>query len=313
MAEKKVVITNQEWCDLMNRIHAGKSCLALEAQKLEISLNELIAMGDKAHKGKGKGNEREKEWAQTKRESARRDKQARPRKRKPAVPQSSPAPAPEPASAPAPGPAPEPASAPTPEPAPEPAFVPTPAALADPMEELLRKREELQKEVADSLSSLEEAKAILQIRQGTLADAQAVLEKAKVAVQQAEADEAEAKTAVQNVQVRQEKALEAIRKVEEEIKKNQVYLVAPWYSKKFPEFGTFLSTVKMEGVKVLEPKEKIEPDFKDMVSADFNQVSEYVSALCFVSLVQEYILKEEAHTVLNTDPRVQKLLDKHIG
>ena len=285
----------------MNRIHAGKSCLALEAQKLEISLNELIAMGDKAHKGKGKGNEREKEWAQTKRESARRDKQARPRKRKPAVLQSSPAPAPEPASAPAP------------EPAPEPASVPTPAALADPMEELLRKKEELQKEVEDCASFLKEAQAILSIRQEALADAQAVLEKAKAAVENAKSDVDEAQQAVRQAQAQQEEAKQALQLVEEEIQKNQVYLIAPWYSWELPTFGTFISTVEMEGVQVLEAADTIEPDFKDMVSADFNQVSEYVLALRFVSLVQDFILNEKTHRVLNTDPRVKKLLDKHIG
>ena len=72
-------LTNKDWCDLMNRIHSGRSCLTLEAQKYDLSLDELIAMGDKAHTG---GNaEREKEWNQTKRESSKRDKQmARPRK-----------------------------------------------------------------------------------------------------------------------------------------------------------------------------------------------------------------------------------------
>lgn len=190
---------------------------------------------------------------------------------------------------------------------------PVSAAQADPMEELLRKRDELQKQLVARASSLEEAEAILGIRQGALSDVKAVLKKVQCAVQQAEAEEAEAKTAVQQAQTRKAETQAALQKLEEEIQRSQVYLVAPWFSGELPTFGTFLSTVRMEEFQVIKPAEPIEPDFKDMVSAGFDQVSEYVSALCFVSLVQEYILKGEAHSVLNTDPRVQKLLDKHIG
>ena len=187
------------------------------------------------------------------------------------------------------------------------------STAADSREELLRKRDELKEKASDCASSLEQAKAILDIRQRALADAQAVLAKAQAAVKNAKFDVAEAKKTQQRVKAQQVKALQDLQQIEEKIQKSQVYLVAPWYSGDFPELGTFFSTEEREGFQILKPAEPIEPDFKDMVSADFNQVSEYVSALCFVSLVQEYILKGKAHHVLNTDPRVQKLLDKHIG
>lgn len=290
MAEKKVVITNQEWCDLMNRIHRGNYCLTQEAQKLEISLKELIAIGDEAHKGGG--NERWQEWTRTKRESAKRDKKMQPRKRKPATTS-----------------VPAPTSAPTPAPAP----VPAPATPSDPMEELLCKRDKLQKEVISCAASLEEANAILEIRQASLEDAEAVLKKAEAAVQQAQSDVDEAERTLQEAQELQVKTQKELQRVEEEIQKNQVYLVAPWFSGNLPTFGTFLSTVEMEGVKVFEPAETIEPNFKDMVSSGFDLVSEYTRALSFVSLVQEYILEGKEIRVLNTDQRVKKLLDKHIG
>ena len=145
---------------------------------------------------------------------------------------------------------------------------------------------------------------------------QAVLEEAQIAVQQAEAEETEAKQAVQLVQAQHAETMEKLQGVEkviQELKEKTIYLVDPWFTGTLPEYGTFLSTVEMEGVQVLKPVETIEPDFKDMVSSGFDLVSEYTRALSFVSLVQEYILKGEAHSVLNTDPRVKKLLDKHIG
>jgi len=211
----------------------------------------------------------------------------------------------------------KPAFAPTPAPTPAPIPAPIPAPTpADPMEKLLRKRDELQRELAASASSLEKAEAILAIRQGALTDAQAVLQKAEAAVQQAEAEEEDAKQAVRQAQAQQHETqaeLQGVEKVIQELKEKTIYLVDPWFNGTLPEYGTFISTVEMEGVQMLKPVETIEPDFKDMVSSGFDLVSEYTRALSFVSLVQEYILKGEAHSVLNTDPRVKNLLDKHIG
>lgn len=87
--KKTVRITNQMWCDIMNRIHTGRSCCTEEAEKLGLSLPELLEMGDAVHiRG---DNGRWKEWCQAKRESSKRDKRiSRSRKTKMAVPASTP-------------------------------------------------------------------------------------------------------------------------------------------------------------------------------------------------------------------------------
>jgi len=297
-------ITNQEWCDIMNRIHSGRSCLTQEAQKLQITLDELIAMGDEVHNGKG--NEREKEWRQTKRESAQRDKKMQPRKRKRAV--STPASAPTHASTPGPISAP----APAPEPAP-----------TDSMEELLRKKEELQKKLVNCTSSLKEAEAILQIRQGSLKDAEAVLKKAQEALSAAVTAVAESETSVkiatttvQQAQAQQAQApqeLQGVEKAIQELKEKSVYLIDPWYTGELPQYGTFLSTVEMERVTVEEvPEEYIPGRTLDGVLL-FDFVPDYYKARDFCGLVAKFELEEMPYTILVSDGRVKELLKMYIG
>lgn len=284
----KISLRSSQWGTIFASVENRGKTLEDEAIRLKITVKDLIACGDE------KFSRNPKRWEECKRLSEKREKKQTPKKRKPAVSQDS-------------------TSAPK---LPEPVSAPTPAASSDPMEELLRKKGELQKELVTCAKSLEKAEDILAIRQEALADVQAVLEEAQIAVQQAEAEETEAKQAVQLVQAQHAETMEKLQGVEkviQELKEKTIYLVDPWFTGTLPEYGTFLSTVEMEGVQVLKPVETIEPDFKDMVSSGFDLVSEYTRALSFVSLVQEYILKGEAHSVLNTDPRVKKLLDKHIG
>ena len=305
-------ITNQEWYDLMNRIHSGRSCLTQEAQKLEITLDELIAMGDETHKGGD--NEKWKEWCKTKRESSKRDKKmARPRKmRKPAITSVS-APAQE--LAPAPDPAPAPALAPEPAPA--------PAAPADRMEELLHKREKLQRQNADCASFLEKAEAILDIRQGGLADAKAVLEKAKKALSAAVTAVAESETsvkiatiAVQQAQAQQAQAQQELRGVEQaiqELKEKSVYLIDPWYTGELPQYGTFLSTAERKGVTIEEVPEEYIPERTIDGVLLFDFVPSYEKARVFCGLVAKYEIEGTPYQLLVSDERVEELLKMYIG
>ena len=278
-------VTNKQWCDMMNRIHSGRSSLTQEAQKLGISLDELIAMGDETHKG-GE-NERWKEWMQTKRESSKRDKQQmRPRKKKPVTISV-------------------PASAPVLEP-----VVSTPA---DSMEELLHRKEELQNEVLDCASSLEKKEKILKFRQEALADVMNVLEKVQVAVENAKSDVDEAQQAVQRAEKQKKMVQEELKAVEEEIQKKQVYLVAPWYSGKFPEFGTFFSTVEMEGVTLQNVPEEYLPEASLEGVLLFDFVPDYKKARVFCGLVAKHELEETHYQLLVSDERVKELLKMYIG
>ncbi len=197
---------------------------------------------------------------------------------------------------------------------------PTPAPVqtaqtpaAGPMEGLLQKKEALQRKLAKKDLSLRKTREILRDKENDLTKAIAEFEKAQEAVLETRIALIEAQESMRQEDLQHETIRQELKAVEEEIQRNQVYLVAPWYSGVFPQYGTFFSTVEMEGVQVLESTEVIKPKFDDMLSAGFDLGSEYMNALAFVALVQEYILKGQSHSVLNTDPRVQKLLDKHIG
>ena len=292
MAEKKLCIKDPQWCKIMNRVHYDGSSLTNEAQKLGITLEELIKMGDEYHKGRT--NEGEKEWGRTKRESAPRDKKFRPKKKKTT-------------------PVPAPAPAPTPAPASEPTPAPTPA---DPMEELRRNKDELQRKVASCAASLEEAEEILQIRQGALKEAQGLLEKAQLAVKKAEADEAEAKTEVQQAQAELAKVQGEIQQVEQEIqelREKSIYLIDPWFTGTLPEYGTFLSTVEMEGVKTQAVPEEYLPEASLEGVLLFDFVPDYKKARVFCGLVAKFELEETPYSLLVSDERVKKLLDMYIG
>ena len=295
-------LSNQYWCDMMNRVHSGRTCLMQEANNLGITLEELIAMGDEVHKGKRKGNEREKEWAQTKRESGKRDKKMQPRKRKPAT-----------TSVPAPTSTPTPAPGIAATPAPEvPALEPT-AASADPMEKLFQKKGEIQKELVTCATSLEVAEAILAIRQKTLSDAQSVLQKVQAAVQKAQTEVQKAQTEVQKAQTEVQKAQQELQLVEQKIKEKTIYLVDPWFTGELPKYGTFLSTVEMEGVKTQAVSEEYLPEETVDDVFLFNFVPDYKKARVFCGLVAKFELEETSYSLLVSDERVKELLKRYIG
>ena len=199
---------------------------------------------------------------------------------------------------------------------PAPAPVPAPATPADTMEGLLRKKEGLQKELVTCATSLEKAEAILAIRQEALSDAQDVLEKAQIAVQQAEAEEAEAKAAVQQAQVHQAEAQQELQGIEQaikELREKTIYLVDPWYSGELPTFGTFISTVEMEGVKTQEVSEDYLPEASLEGVLLFDFVPDYKKARVFCGLVAQFELEENPYHLIVSDERVKKLLKMYIG
>ena len=239
-------------------LHAG-SYLEKEAYEMGVTLEELLRELEKIYSGGKKNSQFKAVLRNSMMNSSRVSEEELTRMR------VLPKPAPAPALAQTPAPAPAPALAQT--------LAPAQAPAPDTMEELLRKKEELQKQVMDYVSSLEDAEEILQIRQEALVNAQSVLEKAQLAVQQATTQFHYAREQLHQAQEHQKQVQKKLQRIEEEIfelKEQTVYLIEPWYSGTLPEYGTFISTVEMEGVQILEPTETIEPDFKDMVSAGFD-------------------------------------------
>lgn len=274
----KLTLRSNQWGTIFASVENRGKTLKEEAQRLKIPVEDLITCGDE------KFARSPKRWEACKRLSEKREKKQTLKKRTTSHVS-----------------------------APATISVHVATAPTDPMEELLLKKEELQRSLKECKTKVESVREILQIRLDTLNEAKSVLEKAQLAVKNAETDANEAHTALSQAEAQQETVHQDLQKVEVEIQKLSVYLVAPTFSGTFPEFGTFFSTIAMEGVNVVEPTESIEPEFKDMVSSGFDLGSEYMRALAFVALVQEYIMEGKEHKVLNDDPRLQRLIEKHIG
>lgn len=267
-------------------VNRGKT-LRDEAQRLGIEYEELLQMGDKKFS-------HSTEWENCKRLSEKREKKQVPKKRKPVTTKES---------------APTSAQTDTSTPAPAPAH-------SDSMEELLRKKEGIQKEFVTCATSLEEAEAILAIRQEALSDAQSVLEKAQAAVQKAEAEEADAKAVVQETQEQRGKIQQELQVVEQEIqrlKEKTVYLIDPWYTGELPQYGTFFSTVEMEGVTLQKVPEEYLPEktLEGVLLFDF--IPDYKKARVFCGLVAKYELDETPYHILVSDERLKELLKMYIG
>ncbi len=103
-----------------------------------------------------------------------------------------------------------------------------------------------------------------------------------------------------------------------ELKNKNIYLVAPGYSGKKPEYGTFYSTVTVEKFETLStveanPEFAIEPELKDMLVAGYDSYKEYINGLRFTMLCTEYACKDIEYTVLVDDERLKKLIKTHVG
>lgn len=272
------ILTNREWCNLMNRIHSGRSCLTLEAQKYGFSLDEIIAMGDKAHTG---GNaEREKEWNKTKRESSKRDKQmARPRKsskKSKAITET------------------------TTESAPAPVI--DTLAIGQMMSNLEKTKEDLQCLNSDLLRAKESRRT----KHKNLESAKKALSEAEDALQESEKE-------VEKCERKIKRTEKKIEKMETEINKKKVYLVDPLYKGELPKYGIFISTSEREGVLLQEVPTEYIPDQNVEDVFLFKEVEEYQKVIAFVGLVFMYLVEGENVEVIVEDERVDELLNKHIG
>lgn len=302
-------VTNQQWCDLMNRVHSGRSCLTQEAEKLGMTLEELIAIGDEAHTGGDA--EREKEWRQTKRESSKRDKQmAKPRKRskkslatpEPSIESSV-----------------EPASELSTEEASEQTVIvedtkePVPEEVT--LEQLLERKSNSEKKMELMKLNLESTKEILSIRQQTLENARLVLEKAQNAFSQAEAEVLETQKSIQSWEKGMDDVRQKLQELETEINNKKVYLVNPLYRGELPEIGTFISSSEIEdlkGISVEEVPAEYIPEDKVKGVFLFEKVSEYRKAIAFVGLVIKYELEGKSYNLIVEDERVEALMDMNI-
>lgn len=277
-------------CNVLNR---GKT-LQDEATRLGIDEATLIKMGDdKFHHSQ--------EWEETKRTSEKRSKQKKQRRKPVSV-----------------------------ETAPKTAaieLVSTTAPVVEDdnvtenidveMSKLLQQKEEIENKMTGLTSVVEENREIFRIRQEAFASAKAVLEKAQVAVQKAQAELDKSKNALCQAEGEKEEAQRRLKHLEKEItelKEKAIYLVDPWYTGNLPQFGTFISTVEVEGVKVQvqEVPEIYLPEASLEGVLLFDFVPDYKKARVFCGLVAKYEIEGIHYNLLVEDERIKNLLKMYV-
>ena len=185
----------------------------------------------------------------------------------------------------------------------------------DPMEMLLREKEDLEKEYEATSNGLEKAKKILELREETAKKAESALQSAQALAKNAKEDVKRARHSVQNAECSVNECNVAIQRVMEEIeqlKLNTVYLVDPWYTGEMPTYGTLLSTVELNGVTVQQAEEEYFPEATLQGVLMFDQVSDYKKSLEFCALVIQHIIEGKCYRLCVSDERIKSMLKMYI-
>lgn len=99
-----------------------------------------------------------------------------------------------------------------------------------------------------------------------------------------------------------------------ELKNKDAYLVVPNFTGTRPEYGTFYSTVMIEGftkLSVVEVPEDyyLKPNLDEMIAAGYDSYKEYTEALQFVMLCMKFECEGMEYNILGNDERIKKLLE----
>ena len=181
-------------------------------------------------------------------------------------------------------------------------------------EMLQEKKAELEKQLVAVENAERTAKEVLQVRAQTLEKAKEVFEKAKLAMEKAEEDLYQAELERERTEAEASDVRSALTKVEEglEVERNKVYLVAPWYSGKWPSLGTFISSEELDRCVYQDVPEEYLPDMSVEGILKFDYVPDYKKARKFVGLVTMFELQGKKYKALITDNRVKELVEENL-
>ena len=197
-----------------------------------------------------------------------------------------------------------------------------PAPSESEMDILEKEIAEVDEEISKEEKALDTDKLSLASAEKALNDKQKAFEEAsknlEVAKKQKETAEKLVEQRVKGIKELKNKK-ESVEIQITELKNKNIYLVAPGYSGKKPEYGTFYSTAKVEEFETLSTVEAnaefaIEPELKEMLITGYDSYKEYSGALRFVMLCAEYAWTEGVeYSVLVDDERLKKLIKTHVG
>ena len=182
------------------------------------------------------------------------------------------------------------------------------------------KLSKINSEIKENESNIEKEKKVLLLKEAVVTEKEKVLEEATKDLSEAKKERDE----INDIIAKHKKNVEDLENARKnvttkitEIKNKTIYLVGPGYKDYKPEFGSFISTVVVEGYEnllIVEPDEElaIEPELKDMLVAGYDSYKEYVTGLRFVMLCIEYVCKNIEHFILVDDDRLKILMRRHM-
>ena len=179
------------------------------------------------------------------------------------------------------------------------------------IEKFIEEEKELKRELITKLAELENMKQISVIRDQDVADSKEFLEKAKSAFEQAQQAFNRAKQNVLEKEQEVKRTEEMLAKVQDEIKNKSVYLLDPWYKGDIPEYGIFISSAEVDGIATTV--EQVEPTYMPDDSVEgiflFDYVPDYKKACAFIGLITKYIVEDKPFQKLISDKRVLALIE----
>lgn len=188
------------------------------------------------------------------------------------------------------------------------------------VQKLEQKKKALENSLSETESKLANFSTDLENQKKALSEKQEAFNKAKCDLDAAKAKYESAQTKVNSYSSQRDflkgKISEVVSQISE-IKNRAVYLVAPGFNGKVPEYGTFFSTVPVNGLANLKiiaasPEYEIKPELDNMLDSGYDSFSEYSEGLNFIMLCAEFTCCDKEYKVLVSDERIEKLLHSHI-
>lgn len=182
------------------------------------------------------------------------------------------------------------------------------------MERLVGKKQRIIVEIESAKKLVKAAEQFAKVKEGEIVEAQEKFDFAKRMLEEAEKASKEAEESFQKENKKLDGWKKDLEDIEQEIIKlqsNKIYLIAPKYKGKVPEFGKFISSEKISGVEVEVQKGEIllnEPTFNALLESGYKQLDEYLGALEFAKLCILFETSNEEYSILVDDERMKKVL-----
>ncbi len=164
-------------------------------------------------------------------------------------------------------------------------------------------------------SAIESSKNRCKQKAEEVRSAEEEVKNAEMKLKQVKKELTDSENAYQNnlkMKKQQEEKLNEINCQIEKIRQNNIYLVAPGYHGKLPEYGRFISTELIQGIENLEIQtgEVLfnDENLSDMMACGYYDVREYMRAIEFAKVCIAFMTEYSHCTILIDDEKISKVL-----